>query len=52
VQTDITFEQNNVWRSNAYTGNWHFMAKEAGHVLPWDAWRSAPYHQDAGSSKN
>jgi hypothetical protein len=52
VQKDITFEQNNVWRNNTYIGNWHFMVKEAGHVVNWDAWRSAPYHQDAGSSKN
>jgi hypothetical protein len=52
VQKDITFEQNNVWRNNTYIGNWHFMVKEAGHVVTWDAWRSAPYHQDAGSSKN
>ncbi len=52
VQKDITFEQNNVWRNNTYTGEWHFMVEEYGHVVTWDAWRSAPYHQDAGSSMN
>jgi len=52
VQKDITFEQNNLWRSNSYTGSWRFMVEEYGHVVGWDAWRSAPYHQDAGSSIN
>ena len=52
VQKDITFKQNNVWRNNTYTGDWHFMVEEAGHVVTWDAWRSAPYDQDAGSSMN
>ena len=51
VQKDITFEQNNVWRNNTYTGSWHFVVEEAGHVVAWDAWRSAPYGQDAGSIK-
>ena len=27
MQKDITFEQNNVWRNNTYTGNWHFMVE-------------------------
>jgi phage-related protein len=52
VQEDITFEQNNVWRNNTYTGSWHFMVEEAGKVVGWEAWRSAPYSQDAGSTKN
>ena len=30
MQENITFKQNNVWRDNTYTGEWHFMAKEAG----------------------
>ena len=34
MQKDITFKQNNVWRNNTYTGDWHFMVKEAGHVSP------------------
>ena len=50
VQKDITFEQNNVWRNNTYTGDWHFMIEEYGNVITWDAWRSAPYQQDAGST--
>ena len=50
VQQNITFKQNNVWRNNTYTGDWHFLVEEAAHVVTWDAWRSAPYRQDAGSS--
>jgi Right handed beta helix region len=50
VQKDITFKQNNVWRNNTYTGSWQFMVEEAGQVVTWDAWRSAPYGQDAGSN--
>ena len=50
VEENITFKQDNVWQNNAYTGPWHFMVKEAGHVVSWDAWRSAPYGQDAGSN--
>jgi nitrous oxidase accessory protein NosD len=50
VQKAITFKQNNIWRDNTYTGSWQFMVQEAGHVVTWDAWRSAPYGQDAGSN--
>ena len=50
VQKAITFEQNNAWRSNTYTGDWHFMVEEYGHVVTWDEWQSAPFQQDAGSS--
>jgi hypothetical protein len=50
VENNITFEQNNVWRNNSYTGEWHFMAKEAGRPLSWEVWRSDPYHQDAKST--
>ena len=52
VQKGITFKQNNVWRNNTYTGPWHFMVEEAGNVVSWDAWRSAPYGQDAGSNRS
>ena len=51
VENNITFHQNNVWRDNTYRGPWRFMAKEMGTVVSWDAWRAAPYGQDAGSSK-
>jgi hypothetical protein len=52
VEKAITFKQNNVWRNNTYTGDWHFMVKESGQTLGWEDWRSAPYDQDAGSSMN
>jgi hypothetical protein len=52
VQQNITFKQNNVWRNNTYAGTWHFVVKEVGHEVTWDAWRSAPYSQDAGSKMN
>jgi nitrous oxidase accessory protein NosD len=52
VQDDITFEQNNVWRDNTYTGDWYFMVEEHGNVVTWEAWRAEPYHQDRGSSLN
>ncbi|MGH8773955.1 MAG: right-handed parallel beta-helix repeat-containing protein [Jiangellaceae bacterium] len=52
VEEAITFEQNNVWRNNTYTGNWHFMVEESGHSVTWETWRSEPYHQDPGSTLN
>jgi hypothetical protein len=50
VQENITFRQNNVWRNNTYVGDWHFMVEEAGNTVAWDAWRAAPYNQDADST--
>ena len=50
VEHNITFKQNNVWRDNTYTGEWHFMGKEAGQAVSWDTWRSEPYRQDAQST--
>jgi hypothetical protein len=52
VQENITFEQNNVWRSNSYFGDWQFVVKETGTVVGWDVWRSAPYNQDIDSKVN
>jgi hypothetical protein len=50
VARNITLKQNNIWRNNTYRGPWNFMAVEMGKVISWDAWRGAPYKQDAGSS--
>jgi hypothetical protein len=50
VQERITFRQNNVWRSNTYVGDWHFMIEEAGKTVSWEQWRAAPYNQDAAST--
>ena len=52
VEDSITFKQNNVWRDNRYTGEWNFMAKEAGQAVSWEAWRAEPYRQDAQSTRN
>jgi parallel beta-helix repeat protein len=50
VEENITFRQNNVWRNNTYVGDWQFMVEESGHMVSWDVWRAAPYHQDSGST--
>ena len=52
VGMHITFGQDNHFARNTYRGPWRFMALAQGDVISWQAWRSAPYHQDAGSSKN
>ncbi len=52
VQENVTFKQNNVWRNNTYFGDWAFVVEDAAKVVDWDAWRSAPYNQDADSSVN
>ncbi len=51
VPDDISRHQDNLWRRNLYTGPWQFMIRLLGPRVPWSAWRSAPYHQDAGSTR-
>jgi hypothetical protein len=51
VEKHITFSQHNVWSHNSYLGPWRFMVLQAGHAVSWSTWRSATYHQDAGSTK-
>ncbi|MPY82665.1 MAG: right-handed parallel beta-helix repeat-containing protein [Actinophytocola sp.] len=50
VQRAVTFEQDNRWFDNDYTGPWRFVPYETGRVLTLRQWQAAPYHQDAGSS--
>ncbi|HEY0239124.1 MAG TPA: right-handed parallel beta-helix repeat-containing protein [Friedmanniella sp.] len=50
VAQDLAFKQNNVFRRNTYIGDWQFVAEEMGNAVGWDAWRGAPYGQDAGST--
>jgi hypothetical protein len=50
VAQNLTFKQNNVWRRNTYVGDWQFVAEEMGNAVDWNAWRSAPYNQDVGST--
>ncbi|RYP85588.1 right-handed parallel beta-helix repeat-containing protein [Nocardioides guangzhouensis] len=52
VMKAITFDQDNVWADNRYTGPWRFMVEDQGNVVGWEAWRGAPYHQDAGSTRD
>lgn len=53
VPNNITYHQNNRFRSNTYVGPWHFMVWELGDRgnSTWKQWRSAPYKEDAGSVK-
>lgn len=51
VQNNVMFNNGNLFYDNAYIGNWKF-AKGWGETIGWDAWRSAPYNQDGGSTFN
>ena len=51
VEKAITFEQDNQWRDNHYSGPWRFMALELWNRDPAGASGAlAPYGQDAGST--
>jgi parallel beta helix pectate lyase-like protein len=52
VENHITFEQNNHFMSNTYTGPWRFMVRAQGHTVNWTTWQGRPYNQDAGSTMN
>lgn len=49
IEDAITFNQNNVFSKNTYTGPWQFMAHDQGVALTPSEWQAAPYNQDAGS---
>ncbi|MFB9469653.1 right-handed parallel beta-helix repeat-containing protein [Nonomuraea salmonea] len=51
IQQDIMFDAGNSFTGNTYVGDWKF-AKGWGETISWDAWRSAPYNQEAGSTYN
>jgi hypothetical protein len=50
VQEAITFQQENRWRDNAYTGPWTFMAFDTDRSLSRAEWQAAPYGQDTDST--
>lgn len=50
VEQQITFDQNNHFRSNTYVGPWVFMVYEQGNVVNWAQWQGKPYQQDKGST--
>lgn len=50
VQKAITFDQNNHWRDNRYTGPWQFVAQDTSILIDPTTWRAAPYNQDPTST--
>jgi parallel beta helix pectate lyase-like protein len=50
VEKHITFDQDNNFFANTYTGPWQFMIYQQGNVVSWPVWRSAPYNQDKQST--
>ena len=52
IENHITFEQNNHFASNTYTGPWRFMVLQQGNVVSWAAWQFGSYNQDEGSTLN
>lgn len=46
VQQAITFDQNNRWYGNTYSGPWSFMAFDTARSLTAAQWQAAPYGQD------
>jgi hypothetical protein len=52
VARAISRHQDNVWRDNVYRGPWRYMIEILGSgKVSWAKWRSAPWHQDAGSTR-
>lgn len=49
VQNAVTFNQNNVWSNNTYTGGYSFMAHDTGVNATFSTWVST-YSQDSGST--
>lgn len=49
VQEAITFDQENRFFANTYTGPWRFLIYGQGNTVDWSRWQSAPYWQDADS---
>ncbi|MFC1442685.1 right-handed parallel beta-helix repeat-containing protein [Streptacidiphilus sp. N1-10] len=50
VAQAITFDQQNRWYDNTYSGPWSFVAHDQGVVLNTGQWQAAPYRQDTGST--
>ena len=52
VENHITFDQNNYFASNTYSGPWRFMLLYQGNVVSWAVWCGKPYYQDQDSTMN
>ena len=50
VQQAITFEQNNHWRNNRYSGKWTFVVRDTSEMVDSGEWQADPYEQDASSA--
>ncbi|MEV5502666.1 right-handed parallel beta-helix repeat-containing protein [Nonomuraea fuscirosea] len=51
IQQSVMHTSGNSFHDNTYVGNWKF-AKGWGETVSWNAWRSAPFNQEAGSTLN
>ncbi len=47
IRQAITFEQNNTFTDNTYTGSWTFLAFDPAQELTFTQWSTAPYYQDS-----
>ena len=52
VENHITFDQNNHFASNTYSGPWQFVVHGQDTTVNWAMWRGNPYNQDVGSTMN
>ncbi|MFI5605906.1 right-handed parallel beta-helix repeat-containing protein [Amycolatopsis sp. NPDC051903] len=50
VQQAVTFDQDNHFTGNTYSGPWTFVAHDTSRVLTPQQWQAGPYGQDAGST--
>ncbi|MCP2346630.1 right-handed parallel beta-helix repeat-containing protein [Nonomuraea roseoviolacea] len=51
IQQNVMLTGGNSFHDNTYVGDWTFV-KGWGEAISWNAWRSAPYNQEAGSTLN
>ena len=49
IQNAITFEQENLFSDNTYSGPWRFIVFDQGTRVDWANWQGAPYGQDGDS---
>jgi hypothetical protein len=50
IEKAITFNQENWWHDNVYTGPWTFMPYDTSQHLEASQWQAEPYRQDKGST--
>ncbi|MFI5583988.1 right-handed parallel beta-helix repeat-containing protein [Amycolatopsis sp. NPDC051758] len=50
VEQAITYNQNNRWSNNRYSGPWTFVTEEASRLADPARWQGVPYQQDQGST--